>query len=269
MMFFIIGLIIVFLAYAFLIMPGKLPKNADNRLWETYYAHRGLYERDQSVPENSMVAFQKAVKAGYGIELDLNLTLDGKIVVFHDDTLLRVCGVDKLITDCTDTELSQYRLYDTDERIPLFSEVLSLVDGQVSLIVELKTTKHWKELCQKAAEALDAYKGTYCIESFNPLMVRWFYKNRPDVVRGQLSAGSKIFRGIPIWQRFVIVSLITNVMARPHFVAFYYGDAHRKPGLGLFHRLTGKLVGWTVRDEDDLEYCLERFDVIIFEFINP
>lgn len=262
-------LIVLFLVYLFLLAPHTLPKGMDNALWQANYAHRGLHSKDKTMPENSMAAFRLAVESGYGIELDINLTVDNQIVVFHDDNLKRVCGVDKLIADCTYEELQQYRLCGTDEKIPLFSEVLKLVDGRTPLIVELKATKRNSELCRRTADMLNDYKGTYCIESFHPLLVRWFYKNRPEIVRGQLSAGYKEFGSLPFYQRLILSSLLTNVVTRPHFVAYRHQDANHKLRLSLFKLLGGKLAAWTVRDNDNIDYCRERFDVIIFEFFRP
>lgn len=264
-----IVLIVLFLVYLFLLAPHTLPEGVDHTLWQANYAHRGLHSKDKSVPENSMAAFKLAVEAGYGMELDINLTVDNQIVVFHDDNLKRVCGVDKLIADCTYEELLQYRLCGTEEKTPLFSEVLKLIDGRMPLIVELKATKRNNELCRRAADMLKDYKGTYCIESFHPLLVRWFYKNRPEIVRGQLSAGHKEFGSLPFYQRLILSSLLTNVMTRPHFMAYRHQDAHHKLRLSLFKLLGGKLVAWTVRDNDDIDYCKKRFDIIIFEFFRP
>lgn len=267
MIYLVVVLIGLFLLYLFIIAPGALPDHANPVLWESSYAHRGLHQKDKIVPENSLTAFAKAIEAGYGIELDVNLTADGKVVVFHDDSLLRVCGVDKLITQCLSTELSDYRIENTAQTIPLLTEVLKLVDGQVSLIIELKNTKDWQQLCLKTAELLDGYTGPYCIESFHPGIVSWFYKNKPKVVRGQLSAGFQSFENTPRWQSLLIASIMTNVLSRPHFVAYKHQDADLR--LCLFRRLGGKLVGWTVRDSDDTVRCMEFFDVIIFEFFRP
>lgn len=262
-------LVLFSLCYLFIISPAELPTNSDVRLWRNSYAHRGLHEQDKSIPENSMAAFAKAVEAGYGIELDINLTADGKVVVFHDSSLLRVCGVDKLITDCTEEELLAYRLENTSEGIPMLEDVLKLVDSRAPMIIELKNTKKWPELCVKTAELLSDYHGTYCIESFHPGIVRWFYKNRPKVVRGQLSADHRSFEGVPWWQSLLISFIITNVASRPHFIAYNHEDARHRLDLRLFHLLGGKLVGWTVRDTDNTEDCRNRFDVIIFEFFRP
>ncbi len=253
--------------YIFLLAPGRLPETGG--VWDASYAHRGLHSKDKSVPENSLAAFSLAAEKGYGIELDIQLTADEQVVVFHDDSLKRVCGVDKALCDCTYEELRQLRLHDTDERIPLFSDVLSLVGGRVPLIVELKNSKRNALLCAKGAGLLDEYKGAYVIESFNPGIVRWFKKHRPLVVRGQLAAGLKDYASLPFYQGMILTLLLANFAARPHFVAFRHEHSHYKARLSLFRALGGKLVAWTVRDTDDIAYCLKRFDVIIFEFFEP
>ncbi|WP_303870967.1 glycerophosphodiester phosphodiesterase family protein [Acetobacterium wieringae] len=265
----ILALVVLSLLYLFMILPAKLPNHSNSFLWKSHYAHRGLHEKNRTVPENSILAFTKAVEAGYGMELDVNLTVDGKVVVFHDDSLLRVCGVDRLITECVSTELSDYHIENTEQTIPLLKDVLQLVAGQVPLIIELKNTKEWRKLCVKTAALLDGYAGVYCIESFHPGIVGWFYKNRPEVIRGQLSAGYRNLGGTSLWQRLLIASVVTNVVARPHFIAYKHEDAHHRLSLWLFRQFGGKLVGWTVRDNDDQVRCMDYFDVIIFEFFRP
>lgn len=265
----IVMLIVIFLSYLVILSPAELPLNSDRRLWQYQYAHRGLHEKDKTIPENSMAAFEKAIASGYGIELDINLTADEEVVVFHDSNLLRVCGVDKLITACTREELLNCHLEATDEGIPFLADVLRLVDGKVPLLVELKNTSDWPLLCEKAAAMLDDYPGVYCIESFHPGIVRWFYLNRPKVVRGQLSAKWSRFEGTPFWQSLPIALLLTNLVCRPHFVAYNHKDANQRISLGLYRLMGGKLACWTVRDRDDLTRCQKQFDVMIFEFFRP
>jgi len=261
-------LAILFLIYLLLLAPGSFPKDMNPILWKTSYAHRGLHKKDQTVPENSLPAFTAAAKAGYGIELDVNLTKDGEVIVFHDDNLQRVCGVDRFITDCTYAELRQYRLYDTNDRIPRFSEVLDLVNGHSPFIIELKSTKNNDELCAKTAALLDTYKGAYCIESFHPGIVRWFRKNRPNVVRGQLSAGFNSYGTLPWYQRFVLSFLLINTLTLPHFVAYNHIDARNILRPKLYQLMGGKLIGWTVQDTDDIAYCKRTFDAIIFQYFR-
>ncbi len=271
MVFFIIGIAIIALLvlYAFVLAPGRLPKGSPAVLWQARYAHRGLHDKQGIAPENSLAAFAAAADAGYGIELDLNLTTDDQVVVFHDDSLKRMCGIDKRVADCSLAELTEYRLSGTDERIPLFTEVLKLVAGRVPIVVELKATKRNCALCEKAAALLDAYSGPYCIESFHPGIVTWFKKHRPGVVRGQLASGFSQYNALPWWQALLLSSLLTNIVARPHFAAFRHQDAHGRFKLWLYRLLGGRLVAWTVRDTDDIAWCERTFDVIIFEYFRP
>ena len=180
-------------------------KDILDELLKHRYAHRGLHNKP-TVPENSMAAFRLAVEKGYGMEMDLHLTKDGKLAVIHDASLLRTAGVDLLIEDLTLEEAQQYVLEESaEEVIPDFQELLDLVAGQVPLIVELKVGKTsggvdtTPALCQAAVNALDAYTAKYsasspclwCIESFSPTAVKWFRENRPQRWYGTyLSAGS-------------------------------------------------------------------------------
>lgn len=265
----IAGVFVVIIAfYAFLTAPGRIPRDMEE-LWEWHYAHRGLYSKDQSIPENSLAAFAAAAASGYGMELDITITADGEVVVFHDDILSRACGVDKDIRECTLSELRDCRLFGTKEGIPLFSDMLELVDGRVPLIVELKSTKRYRELCAETAALLDVYAGSYCIESFDPRIVRWFYLHRPEVVRGQLSCGVHSYEGTPFYQSWLMSSLLTNAFCRPHFVAYRHQDAYRKLGLRAFRLMGGKLVAWTVQSYETAQHLRRAFDCIIFEYFRP
>ncbi len=266
---FIVGAIIAIVAlYAFLTAPGRMPRGTDE-LWSAHYAHRGLYTKDQKVPENSLSAFAAAAEAGYGMELDITITTDDEVVVFHDDMLTRACDVSKDIRDCALSELRGCRLFGTEQGIPLFSEMLELVDGRAPLIVELKSTKRYRELCAEAAALLDVYTGSYCVESFDPRIMRWFYKHRPGVVRGHLACGIRSYETTPFFQSLLMSSLLTNAMCRPHFVAYRHQDARRKLGLWAFKRMGGRLVAWTVQNYEDAQYLRKQFDNIIFEFFRP
>ncbi len=263
------ALVVVFGVYLFLLAPGRQPKDAPAVLWQSRYAHRGLHDQKNAAPpENSLAAFEAAIKAGYGMELDINLTTDDRVVVFHDDDLKRMCGVDKRVADCSWAELAAMRLSGTEHRIPLFSEMLALVNGRMPLVVELKNTNRRETLCEKAALMLDAYTGPYCIESFHPGIVSWFKKHRPGVVRGQLAAGIQEYGKQTFLQKLLLSAMLTNVWSRPHFAAYRHQDAHGLR-LRLFRLLGGKLVAWTVRDTDDIAWCERFFDAIIFEYFRP
>ncbi len=174
--------------YMLAIMPRIFNRPDTTLFKKRYFAHRGLHDNASDAPENSMAAFRKAVEAGLGMELDVQVTKDGVPVVFHDFKLERICGAPGKIADSTYEELQAYTLCDSKERIPRFSELLEMVDGQVPLIVEIKAETANVSCCGIIDSLLRAYRGPYCIESFNPMVLWWFRRNHGDVVRGQLSS---------------------------------------------------------------------------------
>ena len=131
-------------------------------------AHRGVFD-NKSVPENSMLSFKNAIKYNYPIELDVQLTKDNKLVVFHDDNLLRMTGYDKLLQEANYSEISNLKLLNTNEKIPTFSEVLKLINNRVFLDIEVKNTKRVKETCDLLMKELINYSN-YSIKSFNPFI---------------------------------------------------------------------------------------------------
>ena len=257
------------LVYIFLIFPsGRRKKTAQFFASQTKFAHRGLH--GEGVPENSLAAFELACKNGYGIELDVHVTADDKLVVFHDDTLKRMCGIDEKTENKTLPELQALALGGTEEHIPSFREVLDLVDGRVPLIVEIKgTSMKNMRVCELTAEMLDGYCGAYCIEAFNPIFVAWWKKNRRNVVRGQLS--NKMKKGdsgqSPL-VNFLLTNLMLSCLARPDFVAYCAGNRNQ-PSFCLARALGAYPVGWTIRTEEDVEACNGAFKAIIFENVRP
>ncbi len=231
------------------------------------YAHRGLHNKPQ-IPENSMPAFMRAVSAGYGIELDVHLTGDGRLAVIHDTSLARTCGKDIGIDKISFTEAEKYPLEESDERIPEFSKVLQAIGGRVPLIVELKVDSGTgrEELCRKVARELDRYEGMFCIESFDPLAVRWFKKNRSFMVRGQL-AGSLKKQGtkISFVSDFLLKNLWVNSINDPDFVAYRFEDREEK----AFRRYKGAKFLWTIRKYEDLLITERMNAAAIFEKFDP
>ena len=243
--------------------PGRAKKSRKSPFMGRNFAHRGLHTEDMSVPENSLEAFKQARDAGYGVELDLRLSKDGEVVVFHDDALERLCGVEGRVEDKDYAELRELKLGETQEHIPLLGEVLELVDGSVPLIVELKNGRRNKELCEKAHALLSGYKGDYCIESFNPLIVGWFRHNSKDVLRGQLATVYSDYGNIKKPMAFALSRCFANIISRPHFIAYRIGP---RPLTVRMAELMGAMkVGYTSRVEENE---IGR-DAVIFEFYRP
>ena len=249
----------------FLVAPGGASKRQKAPFMGMNFAHRGLHSRDKRVPENSLEAFRLAAREGYGIELDVQLSRDGQVVVFHDDTLERVCGVKARVDELDYAELSQLSLCGTEQRIPLFSQVLAEVRGRGPLIVELKNGRRNRELCEKTYALLESYRGEACIESFNPLIVTWFRLHGADLVRGQLAMPCRRYReeGYKPLTAFLLSHVLLNFLARPQFIAYKIG--FRPVLVRLSETLGAMRVGWTSHEPRNEK----GRDAVIFEFYKP
>lgn len=265
-------LAVVASVYVFvLVRPAKMPKSTDLSLL-TNYAHRGLHGKTvRDLPENSLAAFKKAVAEGYGIEFDLQLSKDGEVMVFHDYTLKRMTGADGLLTDKTLAELKKLRLRTADgepthEKIPTLREVLAEVGGKVPLLVELKGESLDTSLCPKADEILREYRGAYCIESFNPMIIGWYRRHQPKVLRGMLYTDVCRTHGRnPI--NFMLSLMVLNVLAKPHFVAYDWHFARNLPIKLTTGYFGAKKFVWTIRSEEEL--AIADGVRVIFENVRP
>lgn len=248
----------------FLIAPGSMYKSQRKTFKGKNYAHRGLHKRSKTIPENSLAAFEAAASYGYGIELDVQLSKDGQVVVFHDDTLNRVCGVDARVDEKTYDELSKMSLCGTNETVPLFTDVLRCVRGRSALIVELKNGKRNEELCQKTYDILKNYSGDFCIESFNPFIVRWFRKNAPEIFRGQLACPPSDYGDeVKPVTAFLLGNTLLNFLGRPQFIA--YKITPKPLTVRLAESMGAMKVCWTSH-----EWVNEKEnDAVIFEFYKP
>lgn len=270
---FFLGIVIVLVLLAalvlFLLAPNRGAAARAGIFDGLNCAHRGLHSKDRTVPENSLPAFRAAAESGYGIELDVQLSSDEAVVVFHDDTLDRVCGVHGRVDAFSLEELRSMRLCGTQEGIPLFTEVLETVAGRSPLIVELKTGPRNDLLCRKTLDILRAYDGPFCIESFDPRIVAWFRRNAPDIARGQLSDSPANFKedGQSALRSFVLGGVWLNVIARPDFIA--YGPGRKPLSVRIAEALGAFRVRWTVRPEDEPAAREKENDCVIFEFYRP
>lgn len=263
-------LALLVLLWLYLIAPQLSHRPDFTEFRKVDYAHRGLHNIQQGVPENSLRAFSLAALCGFGMELDVQLTKDGQVVVHHDADIRRSCGANVVIADVTYEELKQYRLFGTGEHIPLFSEVLAAVDGKTPLIVELKSYNEIQTLCALTMDLLKGYKGLYCVESFDPDIVALFREYYPEVVRGQLMehlrAGKNGLSGFAaFWGR----NLLTNIKTRPHFEAYDFtarNNLSLKAARAVFDM---QEVSWTLRTEQDYRIAKAAGNLCIFEHILP
>lgn len=292
------------LTYLGLIMPRMTHRPDREPYLRVLYAHRGLHDNTSDHPENSMAAFRRAVDAGYGIELDVQLTKDGVPVVFHDFTLARIARYDDdavpdeirytvltdkdrvyegvggisvagKVSDYTWDELQHFHLLGSTERIPKFGDFLRMVDGKVPLVVEFKVENSSltfdPPVCVTAWELLKDYKGVYCIESFHPFAVHWFKKNHPEIFRGQLA--EEFYRDDPVTFKspvyFALAMLFFNFFTSPDFIAYNHKHAwnlSRRLCHGLYRSTA---AAWTIKSEEELEKARKHFDLFIFDSFVP
>ena len=252
-------------ASLFLLAPGTSSRRQREPFMGTNVAHRGLHSRDKSVPENSLEAFRLAAEAGYGIELDVQFSKDKQVVVFHDDTLDRVCGVHARVDELTYDELKELRLCGSDQTIPLFTEVLGVIRGRSPIICELKNSRNNRELCEKTYEIISGYRGDICVESFNPMIVAWFRFHAKDLLRGQLAQPTRFYdaetMSAPL--AYALGHTLFNCLARPQFIAYRIG--FRPLSVRMSELLGAMRVGWTSHEPRNEA----GRDTVIFEFYRP
>lgn len=234
------------------------------RLFDPPVAHRGLWS-PQGPPENSLGAFQAACAAGYGIELDVQLSADGEAMVFHDDDLRRMTGAEGRLADRTAADLAELRLSGTDERIPTLAETLALVGRRAMVHVELKTPYgHVGPLEQRTHEILIDHAGPVSVIGFNPYSHAWFAERFPRVLRGLDSYSYARAPQMNEEQRRSFAALEHVSIARPHFLALGLdmlpsAEAARRRAEGM------PIVAWTVKTPEQWEKVREDCDNLIFE----
>ncbi len=268
----------VFVIFALIVLwllavwPGRGRKERMEDFSRQMIAHRGLHDNKTEAPENSLLAFRLAAEAGYGIELDVRETKDEALVICHDDGLKRVAGIKgKKISRMSLKDVRKVKLFQSQQTIPTFEEALEVIGGRVPVVVEIKSEdrKNCGRISAAVASVLDSYSGTTCIESFNPWVVSWFRKNRPQTLRGQLSEkfAKSTFPEKPLM--FLFSCCFFNFATKPDFIAYRIANA----GLmrfrlqhDLFHACC---AGWTVRSLKDMENAAPVFDVMIFDGFTP
>jgi glycerophosphoryl diester phosphodiesterase len=242
-----------------------------NWLIERPVAHRGLHGND--LIENTLGAARAAVEANFAIEVDLLLTADNEVVVFHDETLDRLTTTTGPVADRTLAELKQISIRGTDERIPTLQELLDLVAGRTPLVLELKSNWNGDEkLAVRVAEVLSGYAGPVAAMSFDPHVLMTLQKHAPGLPRGIVA---ERYYDDPEWrllsraQKFRLGNLLHIPQTKPHFVAYYIRDLPALAPLIARHILGMKLLTWTVRTETDRRKARWWANQMIFEGFRP
>ncbi len=259
-------------AWAYAIKP-RIKDKPDLTLFSTYdYANGGCHDFGHNKPENSKESFEEALRHGYGIVMDVRVSRDGVPVAFADHELWRMCGAEGKVEQTSCKQLKELRLLNTDMTIPTLQEALDIVDGQVPVLLNIRS---WKEnsgfLCARISEVLDKYEGIIAVESLDYKVVRWFRLYRPNIIRGQMTERRSVgkFDIGAYLCRFVREWLLTNVMTRPDFIACHLAD---RGGISLrFCKILYHvpLVYWTICTTQEYETARDDDAVVVFEDIEP
>jgi len=234
----------------------SVPATADivRRSWLTAapIAHRGLHDRAAGRPENSLAAFARCCDLGFAAEMDLRLSRDGEVVVFHDRSLRRLTGRSGRAEDRTAAQLAELRIHDTEEPVPRLRDVLELVHGRVPLLLELKPSVLGSALEAAMLHALRGYRGEVAIQCFKRRSLQHLESFETPHVVGHL------------WRRLTVPGSIVPA-------AFYGCDVRALPSASVHRRRAAGavVVAWTVRSPEQARVALEHVDNYIFEGFVP
>lgn len=233
--------------------------NKDFWLLNRPVAHRGLWGGD--VVENSLTAYENAVKNGYPIEIDIYQSADGVLFSFHDQALSRMTGADGLIFEKTAAELKSLKLSNTEERIPTLDEVLELVDGKVPLLIEFKDQPD-KSYIKNAVDRLKGYNGEFAVQAFNPFYLKKIKKLAPEFIRGILA--TEFYPNKNAVTNYLLKTTAFNFMTKPDFISYSYTGLPLKK-----NKKALPVIAWTVTDQKTADRITPFCDNIIFEGFIP
>jgi glycerophosphoryl diester phosphodiesterase len=235
-------------------------------------AHRGYHDRAEGRIENTVSAVAAAVRRRFAVEIDLRLTADEEIIVFHDDTLDRLTEASGPVDRLTLSALRATRLRDCNEPIPTLDEVLEEVGGRTGLFLELKSDWSGDRRLERAvARALVRYAGPVAVMSFDPRAVSALRHLAPHFPRGLIAGrfASTEEHSPPPHHRFACRHLLAASFALPNFIAYEVEALPASAPLMFRHALGLPLLAWTVRTEVERAIAKRWADQMIFEGFDP
>ncbi len=269
----VLVLIVGALGYCMKPMPMDNMRKARFKSFEHHYiAHQGLHDNKFDAPENTMAAFKRAISCGFGVTIDVRLTKDKKLVCVSDENLSRLCGENVTVAGTDHNVIKGYNVKGTNQTIPLLSEVLTEIDGRVPVIINIKPTPAYDEVCRLLVKEINSYTGDIAIASLSPEIVEWFKINHSDILRGQI--GVNMFAphnqsndSLP--DKLVTSFMLKNFKSQPDFIVYdfvEFDSLFMKAMRGFFGAETAGMVMTSQKCIDDLA---NKFDIAIFEGFTP
>lgn len=238
-------------------------------------AHRGFHNKAEGILENTPGAIKAAIDDNFAIEVDLQETKDGRVIVFHDPALERLTMGEGNVIDKTWNELSTLEMRGSSDPMWTLEDLLARVAGKVPLVIEIKTLNKpegQRQFIETIASILKTYEGPFAVKSFDPHMLRHMKEIAPDIPRGALSMTSFDEKGLALLSqhhRDHISWMLHMAGTDPHFVSYYIKDlpAEGPSFLQEFYNLP--IMTWTVRTKEDRELAAKFANQIVFEGFNP
>ena len=235
---------------------------------ENLIAHRGLHSKDGTIPENSYLAYRKALEKGYSIELDVNVLKDGTVMAFHDLSFKRLCNDPRVLAEATYEDIKDLTLLSTDQKVIRFEEALKLVNGDVPLLIELKPFGNVNLLCASLMKSLENYQGRYAVFSFQPQVVRWFKKHHPEVIRGQISEYFSDNKNMNFIMKYLLKIMFFNRFNKPDFISYGIHDLPNKY-LDKFMKKGITIISYAARTQSEFDLVKSHYHNTVFEFFEP
>jgi len=234
-------------------------------------AHRGLHDASAGVIENTASAVSAAVAAGYGVEVDLQITRDGEAMVHHDATLGRLNEGDGRLDRMDAAELAAIPFRGSSDRMMTLAHLLDLVAGKAALFLELKSRfDRDRRLPDRVADVLRSYAGPVAVMSFDPCQMEALQEVAPGLPRG--IAAQRRYRGEDkpgVSGRDKLGYVLHGLRSRPHFIAYHVSDLPAAVPLVARYLLGLPLLTWTVRSPADRRRAERWADQMIFEGFRP
>lgn len=228
------------------------------------FSHRGLH--NEEYPENTTKSFINSIRHGYGIELDVQLTKDNEVIVFHDYNLERMTGYKKNVNELTYEQISRLSLLNTNEKIPLLKDVLKIINNKVSVLIELKISINYTKLCERVFEIVKEYNGQYSIQSFDPRVITWYEENANYIIRGQI-VSYQIYSMKNIFKNLFSKNILLKIGNNADYIC------HSLKGINniiiVILRKKMPIVSWTVKNKKEMKKAYKYSDSIIFEEFIP
>lgn len=233
--------------------------------------HRALHDRKAGRVENSIKSIKAALDAGYGIEIDVQLTSDGHAMVFHDDVLDRLTDETGRVRTHTRAKLEQIPLRDDGGTIPALDDVLALVAGQVPLLIEIKDQDgemgpNIGPLEVAVAKALEGYTGDVALMSFNPHAVAKLAELAPHIPRGIVTSAyvPVIWPEVPIATGDALREIPDYDRVGACFISHEAADLDR-PRVAELKAQGAKILCWTIRSAKQEAEARRIVDNVTFE----